>query len=72
MSSSQPTADAAAGVPPPDGKPPRLLDQVRAACRLRHYSLRTEQAYVAWIVRFLRFHGLRHPRELLLRQAGEQ
>ncbi len=64
MSSTRPTADAATGVPPPDGKPPRLLDQVRAACRLRHYSLRTEQAYVAWIVRFIRFHGLRHPREM--------
>lgn len=41
---------------------PRLLDGVRAEIRLRHYSFRTEKAYVEWIVRFLRFHGRRHPR----------
>jgi len=40
------------------------LDQVRAALRARHYSRRTEEAYVGWIVRFIRFHRLRHPREL--------
>ena len=44
--------------------PPRLLDRVRDTLRTRHYSRRTEQAYVAWIRRFIRFHGLRHPREL--------
>lgn len=43
---------------------PRLLDQVRGAIRVRHYSRRTEQAYVAWIRRFIVFHGKRHPREL--------
>ena len=43
---------------------PRLLDRVREAIRLRHYSRRTEQAYVAWIRRFIVFHGRRHPREL--------
>jgi len=37
---------------------------VREATRLRHYSERTEQAYVAWIRRFIVFHGKRHPREL--------
>ena len=45
-------------------QPPRLLDQVRATLRRLHYSLRTEKAYVAWIIRFVRFHGTRHPREL--------
>src|SRR5689334_10189248 len=40
---------------------PKLLDRLRDACRLRHYSLRTEEAYAAWVVRFVRFHGLRHP-----------
>src|SRR5690606_14762054 len=40
---------------------PKLLDRVREACRLRHLSYRTEQAYVRWIVRYVRFHGLRHP-----------
>lgn len=43
---------------------PRLLDEVREACRVRHYSYRTEQQYVAWIRRFILFHGKRHPREL--------
>lgn len=40
---------------------PRLLDQVREQLRLRHYSYRTEQQYVAWIRRFILFHGRRHP-----------
>ena len=41
--------------------PPRLIDRVRAALRTRHYSSRTEKAYVAWIRRFILFHGKRHP-----------
>jgi integrase len=41
-----------------------LLDRVRAAARLRHYSRRTEAAYVAWIRRYIFFHGKRHPAEL--------
>lgn len=41
-----------------------LLDRVREAIRARHLSLRTEQAYLAWIRRFVRFHGGRHPREM--------
>lgn len=43
---------------------PRLLDQVRAKIRLRHYSLRTEEAYTGWVRRFVLFHGKRHPREM--------
>jgi len=43
---------------------PRLLDRVRQAIRARHYSHRTEQAYVTWITRYVRFHGKRHPAEL--------
>jgi len=43
---------------------PRLLDQVREAIRYRHYSYRTEQAYVEWVRRFVRFSGIRHPRDL--------
>jgi integron integrase len=49
-------------------EPPRLLDQVRAKIRVKHYSLRTEQAYVDWIKRFILFNGKRHPAEL---GAGE-
>jgi len=44
--------------------PPRLLDSVRAEIQLRHYSYRTEKAYVDWIRRFILFHGRRHPREM--------
>jgi len=39
-----------------------LLDQVRAALRLKHYSIRTEQPYVDWIERFICFNGDRSPR----------
>jgi len=49
-------------------KPPlkttRLLDQLRERIRYSHYSLRTEKTYVHWARRFIRFHGLRHPRTL--------
>jgi integron integrase len=41
--------------------PPRLLDQVRAAIRARHYSLRTEEAYLGWIRRYILHHHKRHP-----------
>ncbi len=43
---------------------PKLLDQVRGKIRLKHYSIRTEQAYVDWIRRFILHFGKRHPREL--------
>jgi len=43
---------------------PRLLDRVRARIRVRHYSKRTEQAYVAWIRRFILANGRRHPAEM--------
>jgi integron integrase len=43
---------------------PRLLDRVRLAIRARHYSLRTEEAYVAWVRRFILFHCKRHPLEM--------
>jgi integron integrase len=50
---------------------PRLLDQVREAIRLRHYSLRTEHAYVHWIKRFILFHNKRHPREMKEAEVGQ-
>ncbi len=43
---------------------PRLLDQVRERLRVRHYSLRTEEAYLHWIRRFILHHDKRHPRDL--------
>jgi len=45
-------------------QPPKLLDQLRAAVRLRHYSPRTGEAYAGWARRFIVFHGKRHPRAL--------
>src|SRR6266567_8720842 len=43
---------------------PRLLARVRDKIRLKHYSIRTEHAYVDWIKRFVWFHGKRHPANL--------
>ena len=48
---------------------PRLLRQVRQAARVHHYSPRTEEAYVAWVRRYVRYHGLRHPAELGAREV---
>ena len=50
-------------------RPPRLLEQVRERIRLRHYSIRTEQAYVGWIRRFILANGKRHPKELGAREV---
>ena len=43
---------------------PKLLEQIRAAIRVRHYSLRTEETYLRWVKRFILFHGKRHPRDM--------
>jgi site-specific recombinase XerD len=43
---------------------PRLLAEVRNVARMRHFSIRTEQAYVNWIRRFILFHQKRHPRDM--------
>lgn len=65
---SAPAAGVQADVSDPQStagtRPPRLLDQVRAAIRMRHYSIRTERAYVDWIKRFIWFNGKRHPCDL--------
>src|SRR4051812_16054711 len=42
----------------------RLLDQLRERLRYMHYSLRTEQNYVYWVRWFIRWHGLRHPKDM--------
>ncbi len=49
---------------PPNRDGPKLLEQVSRAVRARRYSPRTEEAYVAWVRRFVRFHNMRHPDEL--------
>lgn len=57
--------EGTAAVSPPASPPkPKLLDQVRQAIRTRHYSYRTEKAYVHWIKRFISFHNKRHPWEM--------
>lgn len=48
---------------------PRLLDQVRGKIRLKHYSIRTEQAYLDWIKRFICHFGKRHPNEMGAREV---
>lgn len=50
--------------PAPPARATRLLDQVRERARYLHFSLRTEKAYVYWARFFIRWHGLRHPRDL--------
>jgi hypothetical protein len=45
-------------------RPKKLLDQVRDAIRLKHYSLHTEQSYVTWIKRYIFFHDKRHPKDM--------
>src|SRR3954471_23042709 len=59
-----PTADSPPAHAQPSHKQRRFAEQLRAACRLRHYSLRTEEAYWMWAKRFILHHGKRHPREL--------
>src|SRR5690242_5309352 len=50
--------------PSATARPPKLLDRLQHACRARHYSPRTEDAYHDWCRRFILFHGKRHPQEM--------
>ena len=50
---------------------PKLLDQVRAAIRTKHYSIRTEQSYTNWIRRYILFHNKRHPKEMGEKEINE-
>jgi len=61
-----PTAEDLAVISNPEPVPPkpRLFDEVRRRLRVKHYSLRTEQAYLYWIRRYIQINGRRHPREL--------
>jgi integron integrase len=49
---------------PTRSQPPKLLDEVRQVLRLHHYSIHTERSYVEWIIRFVRFHGMRSRKDL--------
>lgn len=43
---------------------PRLLDQMREVIRVKHYSLRTEKTYIGWVKHFIRWSGMRHPKDM--------
>ena len=49
----------------------KLLDRMRAVLRTRHYSIRTEDAYVQWVRRFILFHGKKHPSAMGAEQINE-
>jgi hypothetical protein len=53
-------------------KPKKLLDQVRDTLRLKNYAYSTEKSYVDWIERYIRFHKLRHPREMNRGPSGRE
>jgi integron integrase len=59
--------EPSAGTSPP--RPPRLLDTLRARLRAVHYSIRTEDAYVDWVRRFVLFHRCRHPKDMGVREV---
>ena len=60
----EPTKAAFATVKVVPNPKARLLAQVREVSRVRHYSIRTEQAYVNWIKRYIFFHNKRHPADM--------
>tara|TARA_B100002049_G_scaffold216205_1_gene182017 strand:- start:740 stop:1714 length:975 start_codon:yes stop_codon:yes gene_type:complete len=51
-------------MPKQSHRSPKLLDQVRERIRLKHYSIRTEKTYLAWIRRFILFHDKKHPKDM--------
>jgi len=61
---------AAINAPVPAAKP-KLLDQVREAIRMRHYSPKTEESYIHWIRRFIFFHNKRHPAEMSEKEIAQ-
>ena len=53
----------------PHSAPPTLIEEVRRALRLQHYSIHTERAYVEWIVRFVGFHCMQSRADLMPAEA---
>ena len=67
FAAGRPTCSPGPASPPVATAPtggPRLLDRVRLATRVRHYSRRTERAYVGWTRRYVLYHHKRHPSEM--------
>lgn len=56
---------------PPAPREKKLLEQYREALRNRHYSLRTEQTYIAWVRQYILYHNKRHPREMGAREIND-
>ena len=56
--------DSSTSSAPAEPAPPKLLERMRVHLRTRHYSIRTEQAYIDWARRFILFHGKRHPQDM--------
>ena len=61
---------ASPGAPGAEARPPTLLEQLRTHLRTRHYSIRTETAYIDWVRRFILYHNKRHPREMGADEVG--
>ncbi|MBA3034852.1 MAG: integron integrase [Gammaproteobacteria bacterium] len=60
----KPNATSAPALPDTEHQQPKLLDRMRAAIRVLHYSLATERNYIHWAKRFIYFHGKRHPKDM--------
>jgi hypothetical protein len=54
-----------------DGQKAALLDQVRYAIRTKHYSIRTEEAYLQWLRRLILFHNKRHLKAMGAKEVGQ-
>lgn len=55
----------------PQSTKPKLLDQLRDRIRLKHYSRRTEEAYLDWAERYILYHNKRHPQEMGKKEVEE-
>ena len=55
----------------PSSTKPKLLEQLRGKIRVKHYSRRTEEAYVSWVKRFILFHKKKHPKDMGEKEISE-
>ncbi len=55
----------------PHNKQPKLLDRMSHILRKKHYKKRTEESYVSWVRRFIRFHKVRHPKDMGVREVEQ-
>jgi hypothetical protein len=69
METTAPQGTPQAFTPAPP--PPRLLDQLRLTARQRGHAEPSVTAFADWCLRFIRFHGKRHPREMGMTEIGQ-